>query len=195
MNYTKLIKLRDCLYFTIEDVADIFAIKESSARVLCSRYVRKGLFVRLKNNFYILDENWQRYSMGEYLKISNFLQVPSYISFMTALSFYQVTTQIQRSYYESVSLKRSAEFSDTGKTFIFRKVKKEYYFDFVKLDDIFIATKEKAFIDSAYLYSFGKYKFDLSSINLEKLNMDKLKEILKVFPLKTRRVVKRLCGI
>ncbi len=63
------------------------------------------------------------------------------------------------------------------------------------MDDIFIATKEKAFLDAMYLYSFGKYSFDLDSIDLSKLDVKKIDELLKNFPEKTIKLVKRKCRI
>ena len=79
--------------------------------------------------------------------------------------------------------------------FNYVKVQDRFYGDFVKTDSIFIATKEKAFLDAAYLYSFGKYKFDIDSLDMKKLDIKKLKSILKIYPQKTKETVSRLCGI
>ena len=79
--------------------------------------------------------------------------------------------------------------------FSYVKLQSRCYGDFVKLDGMFIATKEKAFLDAAYLYSFGKYKFDVDSLDLKKLDLKKLTKQLKVYPQKTKDTVKRLCGI
>lgn len=196
MKYREIsVELKGKPFFTAKDLADALGIKPQSAWVLASRYVKNGLFLRLKNNFYILAEVWQNLSRDDFLKISNFLQVPSYISFMSALSYYEVTTQLQRNFFESASLKRSRKFDIKETAFNFYKLKKQYYFDFVKIDGIFIATKEKAFVDSAYLYSFGKYKPDFSSLDLNKLDKDRLKKIIKPFPRKTRAIIKKLCRI
>lgn len=195
MRYAELRKLKERLYFTVEDLQNLLGIKPESARVLCTRYSKKGIFIRLKKNFYVLNERWDGFSQEDYLKISNLLQVPSYISFMTALSFYEITTQVQRDYFESASVKRSVRFNIKGITFNFYKLKKQHYFDFIKKGDIFIATKEKAFIDAVYLYSFGKYRLDFSSLDLDKLNKGKIKKILKAYPQKTIGIAKKLCGI
>lgn len=192
MDYAKLQRLREKLYFTVEDVTAIWNIQPASARVLCNRYARKGVFLRLKNNFYVLEQNWQNFSPADFLRISNFLQVPSYVSFMTALAFYEVTTQIQRNFFESVSLKRSVQFNIKGVAFNFYKLKKGYYFDFIKQDNVFIATKEKALIDAVYLASFGKYQLDFSSLDFNKLNKSKLKKVLTVFPRKTKQIMRKL---
>lgn len=183
------------LYFGIEDAADFYGIKSESARVLCSRYVKKGIFIRVKNNFYVLRQNWKTYLRNEFLKIANFLQVPSYISLSTALEEYQATTQVQRDYYESIALKRSVRFSSMGAAFNFYKFKKDYYFGFEKRKGVFLAVKEKALVDAVYLYSFGKYKIDFSSLDLKSFDRNKLLKIIKVFPLKTQKIIGELCKI
>ncbi|MCS7163622.1 MAG: hypothetical protein NZ845_01300 [Thermodesulfovibrio sp.] len=195
MKYLKIKDLEDKLYFNYNDVAQLLEIKEKSAKVFCSRYVKKGIFIRLKKDFYILKDRWQRNSIQDFYKISNMLQVPSYISLMTALSFYEVTTQVQRDYFESVCIKRTERIEIEGVKFNFYKLKKEIYFDFIKERDFFIASKEKAFIDAIYLYSFGKYAFDIDSIDIGKLDIKRIKSLIKKFPEKTKRLFERICKI
>lgn len=195
MFYAAIKKLRNKLYFTVEDVVEVLKIRRPSAMVLCSRYVKDGIFIRLKNNFYVLEERWERLSKDEFMEIANYLQVPSYISFMSALSVYEVTTQVQRNFYESVSLKRSRRFEIKGVIFNFNKIKKEYYFDFLKRGSFFIAGKEKALMDALYLYSFGKYKLDFASLDLAKIDKNKIKQLLKKYPLRTKKIAKSLCKI
>lgn len=195
MRYLELRALTDRLYFTSRDVADLLGIKHTSAVVLCARYVEKGIFIRIKKDLYILKERWQKNSLRDFYRISNILQVPSYISLMTALSFYEITTQVQRGFFESVCIKRTARLEIEGINFNFYKIKRELYFDFIKKEDFFIATGEKAFLDAVYLYSFGKYTFDTDSIDLSKLDMKKLKKLLKIFPEKTIKVIEKICRI
>ncbi len=191
----KLQELSKKPYFTLADVAQNFSLQPASARVLCSRYVRQGLLVRFKNNFYTTAWAWEGLARQDLFKIANVLQVPSYISLMTALAYYEVTTQAQNNYQESVCLKRSVAYNVRGAVFSYVKLQSQYYGDFIKKDGIFIATKEKAFLDAAYLYSFGKYKFDVDSLDLKKLELKNLKRLLKNYPQKTNETVKRLCGI
>ena len=153
------------------------------------------MLVRLKNNFYVLEEKWKNLSADELLKISNVLQVPSYVSFMTALSFYGLTTQVQRKFFESVSLKRTIRYEIRDSIFKYFKLKKDYYFDYVKRDNVFIATPEKAFVDSAYLLSLKKYSLDVASIDIGKLNKQVLRRIAESFPVKTRKILKNICRI
>lgn len=195
MNYLKLRKLNKKIYFSIDDIAKILNINISSARVLGHRYVKNSAILRVKRNFYILREKWENLNQVEFYKITNLLQVPSYISFATALNFHEVTTQVQRNFFESASIKRTRKFEIEGIIFNYYKLKPELYFDFEKRDGIFIASPEKAFLDCVYLYSYGKYKFDINSIHLEKINLSKLKKLLKNYPDKTRELIKKLCKI
>ena len=183
MNYNKLKKIRK-LYFTYQDIAKILSITEDSARVLCTRYAKQKYLIRLKRNFYILKEKWDNINMDQRFKLANLLQVPSYISFMTALSFYEYTTQIQQEFIESVSLYRTFLKEVEGVIFNYCKIKEEYYFSFSKKNNIFIASPEKALIDSLYIQYLGKYSLDLSSIDLEKINKRNYKNILEKYPSK-----------
>ncbi|MEA1927362.1 MAG: hypothetical protein U9N73_04090 [Candidatus Auribacterota bacterium] len=195
MDYNKIQKLNEKLFFTVEDVAKLFFLKPNSARVLCSRYRQRGIFIRVKNNFYVTESSWSIYGREEFYQISNFLQVPSYLSFMTALFFYGVTTQVPKSYYENASIRRSKEINVDGVSFNFRKIKSEYFFGFEKKNNFFIATPEKALIDSLYLYSLGRYSLDLAALDIGKLDQERLNGLIEVYPSKTKKAVKRICGI
>lgn len=195
MNYANLRKLKEKLCFSVDALPRIIKIKPESARVLCSRYAKKGVFVRLKRNMYVLSEKWESFEQEEFLKIANLLQVPSYISFLTALSRYGLSTQVQQGFFESASLKRSLRADIKGVAFNYYKLKERYYFDFTKKDGIFMASKEKAFLDAAYLCSFGKYKIDFSAIDIGKLDIKKLKTMLKIYPAKTKKIIKNICRI
>lgn len=195
MDYEKIQQLSGKLFFTVEDAARVFSLNRESARVLCSRYRKRGILVRLKNNFYVTEAAWSRYGREDLFRIANFLQVPSYVSFLTALAYYGISTQVPRGYYESASLKRSGEFAEGGTVFAFRKLKREYYFGFVKRDGFFIATPEKALLDSLYLNSRGRYPLDTSALDASRIDRQKIKEMMDVYPLNTRREAERICAI
>ncbi len=183
MKYNDIKKINK-LYFTYQDVAKILSISEDSARVLCTRYVKQKYFIRLKRNFYIFKERWYSITPNQRLELANILQVPSYISLMTALSFYEYTTQVQQKFIESVSLYRTFTKDIEGFVFNYSKIKNDFYFGFSKKNNIFIASPEKAFIDSLYLNYLGKYNLDVSSLNLEKINKEVCENILKRYPSK-----------
>jgi len=151
--------------------------------------------VRLKRDFYLLKQNLNMYNKEQLFKIANFLQVPSYISFMTALEYYGITTQVQRNFFESAALRRSISFESAGLSFNYYKIKRVLYFDFIRINDFFISTKEKAFVDAVYLWSFGKYTIDFDSLDFDKLDKDRLKSVIQPYPEKTKRMVRKLCSI
>ena len=97
------------LYFRHEDIARTLDISDESAKVSASRYVKQGLLVRLKRNLYVLREKWKILEKEEKFILANLMQVPSYISLMTALDYYEITTQMQRDFIESVAVKRTKE--------------------------------------------------------------------------------------
>ncbi len=183
MKYNDLKKIKN-LYFAYQDVAKILSIAEDSARVLCTRYVKQKYFIRLKRNFYILKERWDSITSNQRMELANILQVPSYISLMTALSFYEYTTQVQQKFIESISLYRTFTKDIEGTIFNYSKIKKDLYFGFSKKNNIFIASPEKAFIDSIYLNYLGKYNLDINSLNLEKIDRKSCENILKTYPSK-----------
>lgn len=195
MNRQQTRFLRRKLFFTSQDVAELLKIKSESAQVLCSRYVSAGLFVRLKKNFYVLDEKWDQYQASDFFGLANYLQVPSYISCATSLSFHGISTQVQQNWFDSVSKKRSIKYQVRGVVFRFFKVKTEYYFDFEKLQEIFMAGPEKAFIDACHLSIYSDYSLDVNACDLTRLNRDVLEKTVPIFPKQTQRLVADLCGI
>jgi predicted transcriptional regulator of viral defense system len=102
------------LYFGYEDIARVLNISPASARVSAGRYVKLGLLMRLKRNTYILRERWNTATRKEKFTLANLGQVPSYISLMTALDYYEITTQVQRDIIESIAPKRTKEISLNG---------------------------------------------------------------------------------
>lgn len=191
MKYNDLKKIKKT-YFSYQDIARTLAISEESARVIATRYVKQGYLLRLKNNYYLFKEKWDNLDYIEKIKIANIIQVPSYISLMTALSYYEVTTQIQQNYFESISLYRTFSREIGNTTFKYSKIKESYYFGFSKDKGFFIALPEKAFIDALYLNYKGKYHLDINSIDLEKLDQNKISNILQSYPDKYASYINRI---
>jgi predicted transcriptional regulator of viral defense system len=179
------------LYFGYEDIARALKIGPASARVSASRYVRLGVLLRLKRNTYLLRERWQTASREERFALANIGQAPSYISLLTALDYHEITTQVQRSLVESVAVKRTREISLPGSVFRYTKISRELYFGFIRQQEFFIATPEKAFLDALYLTSFGRYALDLAAIDFGKLNRKELRQMSRNYPPQTRKILKK----
>jgi predicted transcriptional regulator of viral defense system len=179
------------LYFGYEDIARALEISLASSRVSASRYVRLGLLVRLKRNTYVLRERWLAASREERFALANLGQSPSYVSLMTALDYHEITTQVQRGVIESVAVKRTKEISLPGSIFRYTKVSRAFYFGFIRHQEFFIATPEKAFLDAVYLMSFGRYALDLAAIDNEKLNREEIRRMSRNYPRKTKKLLEK----
>ena len=190
VNYDKLNKIGK-LYFGYEDITKVLGISLASARVEAHRFVKYGILLRIKRNLYILRSVWQGLSQEERFAIANIIQVPSYVSFMSALEYYGITTQVLRDFVESVSQKRTKEVSVGDVIFNYTRIKRELYFGFIRKGNFFIADPEKAFLDGLYMSLLGRYKFDISSIDFDKLDFKKLKAFSRRYPKKVIDEVKR----
>ena len=188
-----LIKLKEIkrFYFGYEDIAKVLGISAGSAKVTASRYTRQGILLRMKRNIYVLKDSWNAAGREDKFQLANMGQVPSYISLMTALDYYEVTTQVQRDFFESVAVKRSKEIELNGSVFRYVKLAEDLYHTFKKEEDFFIATPEKALLDAFYLMSYGRYSFDLSSLDATKLDRNEIERLSREFPLRTKKLLKR----
>ena len=193
MSYERLLTI-DKPFFTQHDVAHAIGTKLASAEVLCSRYVKKGLLMRLKRGFYARTETLSHLDQIDLFRIANILQVPSYISLRTALSYYGITPQMQKGFFESISVKRTKTFEFGGLSFHYIKLRPELYRDFVKRDGIFIALPEKAVLDTFYLASLGRYSLDGASLDLTVVNNENLVEFSALYPPKVRKYFEELYG-
>ncbi|MCK5345146.1 MAG: hypothetical protein KAR20_17170, partial [Candidatus Heimdallarchaeota archaeon] len=140
----------------------------------------------VKRNIYILKERWMGFDREQKFIIANIYQVPSYISLMTALDYYEITTQMQRDFIESVILKRTVTKEIEETVLNYTKISNKLYGGFLKKQGFFIAEPEKAFLDAVYLTSFGRYNLDMPSIDFSKLDVKKIERMAKSLPLKTR---------
>ena len=189
----KFLKLRNInkLYFGHEDIARALDITQQSAKVSANRYVKQGVLIRVKRNLYVLKEKWMNIDRQQVFRLANIIQVPSYISLMTALDYYEITTQIQRDFIESVAVKRTKEVEIEQRFFIYTKINPGLYSGFSRTRGFFIATPEKAFLDAVYLMSLGRYSFDIPSMDFSKLSLEKIEEMAHLFPLRTQRLLDR----
>lgn len=190
MKINELKKIKK-FYFGYEDISRAFGISTASAKVTASRYTTQGILLRIKKNMYVLRDEWNAAGRENKFLLANMGQVPSYISLMTALDYYEITTQVQRDFFESVAIKRSKEIHISGSIFRYFKIASNLYHDFKKEKDFFIATPEKALLDAFYLMSCGRYSFDVSSLDATKLEWTEIERLSLKVPLKTKNILKK----
>lgn len=178
-------------YFGYEELARSLGIGIASARVTASRYVKMGLLVRVKRNIYVLEAVWRTATREQKFMVANLGETPSYISLMTALEYYNISTQMQRDYFQSIAVQRTKTISVSDTVFQYMRVSPKLYFGFEKKEDYFIAVPEKAFLDAVYLTSLGRFAIDLQAINPAKIDKDKLEEMSRTYPAQTLKLLRR----
>lgn len=134
-----------------------------------TRWCRKGLLVKLRNEYYAFPEYKQVPGFSRY--VANRIYNPSYISLHSALSFYGIIPEevIQLT---SVSTLKTASFRNPFGTFHYQNVKESMYFGYeIKtLSDgrgVLMATPEKAILDLLYLYPFYRTVQDMEELRLD----------------------------
>lgn len=183
----------DKLILNINDISKILSISKESAKVTANRYVRNNKLIRLKRNYYITPSDFEQLNEEELFKLANIIQVPSYISLATALSYYNISTQQMQGVVESIAQKRTKSVNVKNIGFRFMLIKKNLYSDFIFEKEFFIATPEKALADAVYLTSLSRYSCDFEAIDFSKINKQKVNQIIKQTNKKTILFWEDLC--
>ena len=168
-----------------------------------TRWCRRGLLVKLRNQYYAFPEYRQMPEFSRY--VANRIYSPSYISLHSALSFYGMIPEevVQMT---SVTTLKTARFENDFGTFHYQNVKTPFYFGFeIKTMQsgrgLLFATPEKALLDLLYLNPYYKTEQDMEELRLDddymqnELNIERLNGYLskiesKTLEQKVRRLMK-----
>ncbi len=146
--------------FSLVDAEKILRKKRGYSTLFIHRCINKGYIGRVERGLYYVKERHNEY------EIASHIVSPSYVSMVSALAYYGLTTQIPRIVYV-ISTKRHKTIKGVaGFDIVFRKIKKEMLFGYRKEDDgnIFIAEPEKALVDIYYFNDIN----DMDSSVLER---------------------------
>ena len=181
------------LILSIDDIAKELSITKESAKVTANRYVKNGSLLRIKKNFYITNVKFEKLNEKEQFQLANVIQVPSYVSLTSALSYYNISTQQLQEVIESITVKKtnSVKVKETNYRFIL--VKKNFYTGFTLENDIFIALPEKALADAVYLSSLSKYNCDFNALDFSKINKSEITKYIKKTNKKTINFWDAIC--
>ncbi|GAB4298047.1 MAG: hypothetical protein Kow0098_22870 [Ignavibacteriaceae bacterium] len=192
MRATELNKINK-LIISLEDIAKKLSISKESAKVSANRYIKNGSLLKIKRDFYITPNNYEKLNEKELFQIANMIQVPSYISLTSALSYYNISTQQLQGIIESVTANKTNSFRLKEINFKFILVKKNLYKGFKLENEIFIAEPEKAFADALYLSALSRYNCDFDAINFDKLNKTAITAYIKDTNKKTIKFWDTIC--
>ena len=163
-------------YFNLQDLKKFYRNKKSSLKNLLSRWTNEKLILSLGSGYYCFD-----IEKFDYLNFGCTLVQPSYISLEYALNYHGIIEQSPQ-IITLISLKRHKFMHSSLYTFEYTKIKKELFFGYDRVDNYYIATPEKALLDTIYLISRNKRLVDLGTIDLKKANRKKLYTLARRFP-------------
>jgi predicted transcriptional regulator of viral defense system len=154
-----------------------------------TRWCRKGLLVKLRNEHYAFPEYRQVPNFAQY--VANQIYKPSYISLQSALSIYGMIPE-EVVQLTSVSTLKTAHFTNPFGIFHYQNVKDNLYFGYEisAIPDgkgVLLATPEKALLDLLYLNPFYKTEQDMEELRLDldfmkyELNMSRFSDYLSRF--------------
>lgn len=134
-----------------------------------SRWIKKGLLIKLRNSFYAFPEFLKVPNFSLY--VANYIYKPSYISLHTALAFYGMIPESVVQISSITSLKTS-NFTNSFGTFSYKNILPQCMFgyDAKPFNDgktILMATPEKAILDLLYLYPFYNSINELRALRLD----------------------------
>ena len=176
--------------FTPREFYDVFGISPKTGSVFISRNLKSGLFLKLRNNFYMLKD-----SQPPLYAIANKLYRPSYISLESALSHYGIIPEVVYT-VTSVTAKPTREFKTPKSVFSYQRIKKSVFAGYspvaIEGSVVLLAEPEKALAD--YLYFVDLRKISLNDrLNLRNIHKGKLLKFIRLF--KRKSLLKKIMEI
>jgi predicted transcriptional regulator of viral defense system len=132
--------------FTFDDAIKVLHSSRGYTKLFLHRCTQKKLISRVTKGIYYVTERANEY------EIASHIVSPCYISMVSALSYYGMTTQIPNKVYV-ISTKRHGKIKDVlGYEIIFKRVQDYMMFGYHKeaYGNIFIADPQKAIVDIFY---------------------------------------------
>jgi predicted transcriptional regulator of viral defense system len=153
------------------------------------RWVEKGFLVKLRNRYYCFPEYIPKPGFSFF--IANSIYRPSYISLHSALAHYGLIPEAVVQVTSVTSLK-TASFSNSGGTFLYKTLKPELMFgydlkSYANSWTVQLAQPEKALTDLLYLNPYYNTQQEMELLRLdedfiqENLNVDLLKEYVSKY--------------
>jgi len=167
-NFISNIKEQNLGIFTISDAARIIDKSRKYTVIYLNRLVERKIIKRIeKGKYCLLDTPFQ--------VIASNLIIPSYISFLSGFSYYNLTTQIPRiTQIATTKSKKTILFENSEIQFINLKQIFGYTRKKTLYGYIFIGEIEKIIIDSLFLPKYCPINETMSAIKQSKLKLQKL---------------------
>jgi len=161
--------------FTSKEIAILIGEKNADKlKSKLSYYVKTGKLIRLRRGIFSKNDSYDKNELA--IRI----YTPAYVSFETVLAKEGVIFQYYETIFSASYLSRNLSFK--GNKLAYRKLKNEILINrkgIVNRETYFEATKERAFLDTLYLFS--DYHFD----NLRNIDWDFCFDIVTIYKNKT----------
>lgn len=150
-------------------IQQVYAWQPDFDRNNLTRWVKRGLLIRLRQEYFAFPEYLRRPDFAQY--IANRIYRPSYISLHTALSFYGMIPEAVVQITSVTSLK-TATFKNPFGEYSYKNIKPDLMFGYeprplVDGKTLLFATPEKALLDLLYLYPFYNDAGELEQLRLD----------------------------
>jgi len=183
-NIAKLLSV-ESPFLTLSSLQAMFNLTRESARTSASRLVKKGIFIRICRDLYVVAG--RKYSI---FSLTNALFQPSIISLETALNYWGLIVQVPQIIF-SVAL-GSNQFNIDNTEFVYRRIAPSlFHFGQKKMEDFYIAEPEKAFLDTLYMKSKGLVELLPEDVDMDKLDDDIINFYTRLYPAVVKKLVRR----
>jgi len=166
--------------FNTKDLQSLWQESPRNTVIIAKRMVNRGLILKLSKGYYALNKEYNPY------ELANLIVSPSYVSFNSALFFWDVCFQVTDTINSVATFNYEKKIGDI--TFKYYAMKEELFFNLEGIiikDNISIASPERAILDSFY---FG---FLVNIDNVEKINFTFLKKISLFYPKSVQKKIKK----
>ena len=168
MRFDELKERMEAPVFRVGDVARITGKPKAYCRLYLLRLERRKKVVRIERGSYCLPG-------ADLYAVASNLILPSYVSFLSALAFHHLTTQVPvQVQVAAARQKKGLEFGNARVIFI--KLKTKALFGFGKQGEAFIAEREKAIIDCLYQPGRAPVSEVLYALKQGELDVGRLEE-------------------
>lgn len=162
--------------FTPQDLVVMFGASSRAVNGFLTYNSKRNRVIKLKNGLYRLKTAYPSLFL-----VANNVYRPSYVSFDTALSYYQIIPEVVYSMISATS-RASRRFEINEVDYEYRSIKKEAFTGYVvknvESEQILMALPEKALADYCYFFYLGKFKEWNDRMDLRNINMDLFKRYL-----------------
>jgi len=189
LKYNEVVKIltdKNFSIFFVDDFTRLFNISPQKASKFLTRNSKQSSnFIKIKRGLYIFAPN-----SPIKFEVANKIYQPSYISFETALSYYNIIPEAVYT-ITSATTKNTKDLEIQNTSYKYYKLKKELFFGYkpitIQQKIVLMADKEKALLDYIYLASLKKKSILNERMNLSKIDKDKWGYYVKLFKEKIRK--------